>query len=407
MKFSMLAALADPAPSALEVLSGRLKGILTSEPKASQTPSSHASPPASPREATLEIELPETEKKTPFRISLPSAFPLPLPSWRSRVRLEDQETSEAENDVEDQLQEIELSTEEPSINSLGSTHSTMNSSLGTIVATVLKAVCGLVFFGGLLSIFIGFFIKDSFAQRGVMSFLEWAQNLPYMLASLALASIYGVCLSLLLPMTPFNLASGLLFGLWRGMLSALFGYFLGQTLTYWLANTLMKSWIEGKLQEKEKQYKVLRAVRLALASNGFKLIIISHLSPIFPAGLLNYLFSLSPLPFAYYTVGSLIGVIPSIGMMVTVGSALHKLSAMWSGESSGSTTQTILYGLAAILVTCLVVAAFGYFAKKELQKLQQDDEEEDNEAQQETDEGDHEVQNQSLITEQQSNEGEL
>jgi uncharacterized membrane protein YdjX (TVP38/TMEM64 family) len=396
MKFAM-AAFVDPAPNAIDTLSFRLKGILSAEPVENLNPSGTNG---------SELEPTPEKDKAAFWFSLPSTIPF----WRSVDRVEEEER------IEERVEITSSSTSEGSeieimVESTETAESLLTTTTRTAVESfrsqltlvnILKTGLALTIFGGTLAIFIGFFIKDSFAQRGVQNFLEWAQSLPYILATLALSGIYAVSLALLLPMTPFNLAAGFLFNYhyFRGVLAALMGYFFGQTLSYWLANTLMKTWIEGKLQEKEKQYKTLRAVRLALASNGFKLLIISHLSPIFPAGILNYLFSLSPLSFSYYTVGSLLGVIPSIMMMTMVGSALGQLSSMWSGDNPTSTTESILWGLAAIAVTVLVVMAFAYFAKKELAKIQEAEGTGDEESaeMQPTDEGDREVQNQSLIS---------
>jgi len=101
----------------------------------------------------------------------------------------------------------------------------------------------LIVLGGALSIFIAFFVKDSFAQKGVTIFLEWAKGLPYVLGKtflnsasfsfshtnkggLALAGIYGLALFLLLPMTPFNMAAGFLFGVYKGIAAALLGTLL-------------------------------------------------------------------------------------------------------------------------------------------------------------------------------------
>eukprot|EP01102_Stenamoeba_stenopodia_P006325 TRINITY_DN1733_c0_g1_i1.p1 TRINITY_DN1733_c0_g1~~TRINITY_DN1733_c0_g1_i1.p1 ORF type:complete len:454 (-),score=79.43 TRINITY_DN1733_c0_g1_i1:60-1421(-) len=334
--------------------------------------------------------------------------------------LQKRKINEKEEMVEEVMKEIELVDIKKNDESLIISERTVTERTAEIPKLcnytplqIVERLLIFIVFAGALSIFIAFFVRDSFAQKGVMAFLEWAKDLPYVLGGLALASIYGLALFLLLPMTPFNMAAGFLFGSYKGIAAALLGYFFGQTLTFWVSNTLFRSYIEAKLQEKEQQYKLLRAVRRALAANGFKLIVLTHLSPIFPAGMLNYFFSLSSAPFYVYTIASLLGVIPSISVMVIIGSAFKNLSTMWSGESESSGTKGtkgIIWGVCTVAITLLVLAAFAYFAKKELEKLQneqdensevndssdQEDAEEQN-TQTETDVGDEESQTQGLI----------
>lgn len=64
--------------------------------------------------------------------------------------------------------------------------------------------------------------------------------------------------------------------------------------------------VEGLLDENPK----FRALDTAIAKEGFKVILLLRLSPIFPFALSNYLYGVTSVGFSEYMMGTLIGFFP-------------------------------------------------------------------------------------------------
>jgi len=85
-----------------------------------------------------------------------------------------------------------------------------------------------------------------------------------------------------------------------------------------------------------------------LDQDGFKLIVLLRLTPIFPFGLCNYILSASPVKLGWICLASLLGNIPNTIIHVTVGSLV--------GTSGGDTPPRLKH-LTVLLTICFAVAS--------------------------------------------------
>jgi SNARE associated Golgi protein len=97
--------------------------------------------------------------------------------------------------------------------------------------------------------------------------------------------IYLVAEILAVPATPLTLSAGCLFGVTRGTAVVLVSATLAATFAFWIGKTVLRSWVEDRLLENPKFAKVDRAI----GEQGFQLLLLVRLSPIFPFALSNYL----------------------------------------------------------------------------------------------------------------------
>src|SRR5262249_33104555 len=106
--------------------------------------------------------------------------------------------------------------------------------------------------------------------------------------------------------------------------------------------------IARKIEKHEKFVTIDRAV----ADEGWKIVLLTRLSPVFPFTLLNYAFGLTRVKLSHYAVASWLGMIPGTVMYVYLGSLVNV-----GGHRQRTTGEWILYGvglLATVAVTVFV-----------------------------------------------------
>src|SRR5207302_4124536 len=92
-----------------------------------------------------------------------------------------------------------------------------------------------------------------------------------------------------LPGGILSIGSGFFFGLWWGFLIALIGNVAGAAISFLIGRTIGRRWLQRRL-EKSKSLHVLEP---AVEREGWKLILLSQLHPLFPTSLMNYLYGMT------------------------------------------------------------------------------------------------------------------
>lgn len=105
--------------------------------------------------------------------------------------------------------------------------------------------------------------------------------------------VHASCNLLLLPAGVLVVGSGFLFGLWQGFVLALTGHLLGAAGAFWISRTFGRRFIERHLASRP-QWRELDA---AVAREGWKIVLLSQMSPVFPTSLFNYCYGLTRLRF--------------------------------------------------------------------------------------------------------------
>jgi uncharacterized membrane protein YdjX (TVP38/TMEM64 family) len=101
----------------------------------------------------------------------------------------------------------------------------------------------------------------------------------------------------------------------------------------------------------------LAAIARAVETEGFKIVLLTRLSPVLPFNLLNYAFGLTAVSFRTYVLASWIGMLPGTIMYVYLGSAAKSVATLLSGETPRSAGQQALFalGLAATIAVTIIV----------------------------------------------------
>lgn len=191
--------------------------------------------------------------------------------------------------------------------------------------------------------------------------LDWlhthvAEYQPW--STLCYPLLHAGCNLLLLPAGVLVIGSGFLFGWWKGFLLALTGHLLAASGAFWISRTFGRRFIEQHLATRP-QWQVLDR---AIAREGWKVVVLSQASPLFPTSLFNYCYGLTRLRYwpclAWITLGWSPGMFlyTYLGQLGSVGwqawRSGHRLSpwqtAVWVGGLLVSLAVTVLLARLAV-----------------------------------------------------------
>ncbi len=125
--------------------------------------------------------------------------------------------------------------------------------------------------------------------------LEWTQSLGAW-GPIFVAVFYVVAAVLFLPGSVLTLGAGFLFGVPIGLLSAWAGATVGACAAFLVGRTVAREWIARKVAQNPKFF----AVDEAVGREGFKIVLLLRLSPVFPFNFLNYALGLTKVSFRQY-----------------------------------------------------------------------------------------------------------
>jgi len=156
-------------------------------------------------------------------------------------------------------------------------------------------------------------------------------------------------LVLMIPVTPWNLACGYLFGFWIGSVVAVSGVTLGAVAAFFLGRFAFRSWTESLVNSRP----LFTALDKAIEKEGFKLIFLTRLSPVLPFPLLNYAFGATRVSFLRYFLSTILGVLPLTVAYAWIGTELRGLAEI--AHNNLDDTRQIIWLIVAIGSTISVV----------------------------------------------------
>lgn len=217
----------------------------------------------------------------------------------------------------------------------------------------LKAVFGVVFLGLGAWAFVHYdgravlqAILDEIAELGI-----WGPVLFIL--------IYVIATVFLIPGSVLTLGAGAVFGVAKGSVVVSIAATLGATAAFLVGRYLARDWVAGKIEGN----RTFSAIDKAVADDGWKIVGLTRLSPVFPFTMLNYAFGLTRVSLRDYFFATWIGMIPGTIMYVYLG-ALANAGLRSEGRTAGQWVMLVVGLVATIAVTVFVTL----IAKKSLGK---------------------------------------
>ena len=190
--------------------------------------------------------------------------------------------------------------------------------------------------------------------------LQWVESLG-IIGGIAFITIYIIATVAFLPGSILTLGAGVVFGVLLGAVYVFVGATLGAIAAFLVGRYLARGWISKKIAGNQK----FAAIDKAVAKEGFKIVLLTRLSPIFPFNLLNYAFGVTGVSLKDYALGS-VGMIPGTIMYVYIGSLAGDLARI--GTESQPTNPAIQWAIRIIgfIATVAVTVYVTRIARKAL-----------------------------------------
>lgn len=197
-------------------------------------------------------------------------------------------------------------------------------------------------------------------QELLRNALEWIDSLG-VVGGIAFMAIYIVATVAFLPGSILTLGAGVVFGVLWGAVYVFVGATIGAIAAFLVGRYLARGWIGQKIESDRK----FAAIDKAVAKEGFKIVLLTRLSPVFPFNLLNYAFGITGVSLKDYALGS-IGMIPGTIMYVYIGSLAGDLARI--GTESQPTNPAIQWAIRIVgfMATVAVTVYVTRIARKAL-----------------------------------------
>ena len=184
--------------------------------------------------------------------------------------------------------------------------------------------------------------------------LEWVESFGIW-GPIVFIAVYVLATVFMIPGSALTLGAGALFGVVTGSILVSVASTLGASASFLVGRYLARDRI-SKLIDKNPKFK---AVDQAVEGEGWKIVGLTRLSPIFPFTFLNYAYGLTGVRFTSYVLASWIGMMPGTVMYVYIGSLAQ--------GSDGGTAETVLK-IVGLIATIVVTVFITKIARKALQE---------------------------------------
>jgi pyruvate/2-oxoglutarate dehydrogenase complex dihydrolipoamide dehydrogenase (E3) component/uncharacterized membrane protein YdjX (TVP38/TMEM64 family) len=206
-------------------------------------------------------------------------------------------------------------------------------------------------------------------RQWFMHFETYVQSLGA-IAPVVVVLAYILSTVLFIPGSALTIGSGTLFGLTTGFAVVFLGANLGALCSFLLARTLLRDKVANWAAANPK----FRSLDQAIGKQGFKMVLLTRLSPVFPFVLLNYFLGLTAVRAAPYVLANLIGMLPATFLFVYIGAAARDALAGQMDASAGFYQQILkVVGLLATVALVVVVTRIARKALREAEQEQEDD----------------------------------
>lgn len=150
-----------------------------------------------------------------------------------------------------------------------------------------------------------------------------------------------------------NAAAGAVWGVGVGSVAVSLGRMLGATATFLLTRNIAGGWAERKMKSDPR----FEAIAGAIGREGFRLVVLLRLCPMFPVIMLNYSLGLTPVTLRSYALGTLIGMIPRTIFVAYIGSGTRNIFDPAGGGESISISPVFYWGGLVFSLLVVVILA--------------------------------------------------
>src|SRR5574337_266226 len=199
-------------------------------------------------------------------------------------------------------------------------------------------------------------------QVFLRSSLGWIRDLGPWGAAI-FVGLYVLATVFFLPGSVLTVGAGAVFGVVHGSIIVSIASTLGATAAFLVGRHLARGWVSKQIAGNA----TFAAIDDAVAQEGWKIVGLTRLSPVFPFNLLNYAFGVTRVSVRDYVLASWIGMMPGTLMYVSLGSLAGDLATLGAGQRARTPAEWGLY-IVGLLATVTVTVYVTRLARGALRK---------------------------------------
>lgn len=178
--------------------------------------------------------------------------------------------------------------------------------------------------------------------------------------------LFAACNLLLLPGGVIAMGGGLFFGLWWGFLIVLTGNLIGAAVAFQVSRRLGRGWVEKKIARHQKWV----ALDQAIGREGWKIIVLSQVHPLFPTSLLNYMYGITKIRFWPCMAWIAVGQTPGLFLYCYLGTLAQLGIKLLRGKTHPHLVEYIVW-VGGLLLTLFVTTLLAKIAVKLMREIEQ------------------------------------
>jgi len=200
------------------------------------------------------------------------------------------------------------------------------------------------------------------AQALLIRALDWISGMGVW-GPLIFMIIYVLACVFFLPGSILTLGAGVIFGVIEGTVIVSLSSTLGATAAFIVGRYFARDWVAKKIEGNPG----FKTIDDAVAKEGWKIVGLTRLSPVFPFNLLNYAYGLTKVSLRDFFLASWIGMLPGTVMYVYIGSLVGDLARLGTGGRTRTTAEWALY-VVGFMATAMVTIYVTRIARSALNK---------------------------------------
>mmetsp|Transcript_1477 Transcript_1477/g.2238 ORF Transcript_1477/g.2238 Transcript_1477/m.2238 type:complete len:275 (-) Transcript_1477:474-1298(-) len=224
---------------------------------------------------------------------------------------------------------------------------------------VFRVLGGLILLASIISVAVVFRVYEH-----VFSIVAWIKK-HGTVGPMVFSLVHMFLTVLIFPGGPLCFIAGFIFGPLIGTLVIYVGEMAGAFVAFFLGRSLFHEMVERYASHHPK----FALMEKATAAQGWKIVCLIRLSPMFPFGIMSYLLSVTKIEFVTYAWASAVGVLPSTWLFVYIGSTAEGIHDLSTGFGGADGALKVFVMVASGLLTIVSVLCISFVAKREMRKL--------------------------------------
>ena len=207
-----------------------------------------------------------------------------------------------------------------------------------------------------------FYVILTIASAAVFLMLYYplSKNLPILLNWISAQGSTGIFLyiaaftlgtAMFFPGSIFVMGAGFTWGMVTGSITASVSLTLSAAIAFLIGRYIARGWVAEKIKYRPG----FKRIDAKVSEQGFKIVFLMRLSPIFPFTLHNYGYGSTGVKFVSYIFATWLGMMPGTIMYVYFGTLIDEITKIATGQTPAAAGKSLYMGLGLFFAVAVMI----------------------------------------------------